>query len=128
MKNNYYIVKAVCGHVGKGKAVDKDFAVIAHSGKEAASKARLIPRVKHDFKYAIKSVVNVDYEAYALQLSMNDLDPYLKCENKRDQNRSCNALSIYRLHDEEEKATGKKISKRAYVNNYCFHDDFDWEY
>lgn len=128
MQSNYYIVKAVCGHVGRGKAVDKEFAVYAHSGKEAAAKAREIPRVKHDYKFAIKSVSNVDLMSFNVQKLLNDMDPFLNCGSKWEQYLLCPSLPTYRLHEEEEKKTGRKISKRAYVNNYCFHDEFEGEY
>ena len=61
MKNNsgLYIVDAVCGHVGRGKGVLKSFVVMANNAKEAAAAGRVIPRVKHDFKYAIQNVRKV---------------------------------------------------------------------
>ena len=126
MQSNYYIVKAVCGHVGKGMAVDKDFAVRANSGKEAASIARTLPRVKHDMKYAIKSVLKVCYEDYINQRSLNDSDPYLRCLNRQEQNYLCPSLNVYSIKIDEEEKLGKKVSRKAYVNNYCFHYD-NWE-
>lgn len=129
MQSNYYIVKAVCGHVGKGKAIDREFAVYAHSGKEAAAIARMLPRVKHDYKYAIKSVVNVDRNTFDVQYALNDLDPYLHCLNRSEQTMLCPALPTYSMVDEEEeKRGGGRISRRRYVNRYCFRDDFEEEY
>ena len=52
----YYRVEALCGHVGKGRCIRKEFGVVASNGKEAARVCRTIPRVKHDFKEAILSV------------------------------------------------------------------------
>ncbi len=126
MQGNYYIVKAVCGHVGRGKAVDKDFAICAKSGKEAASKVRAFPRVKHDMKGAIKSVLKVDYSDYVNQLFINESDPYLKCTNIQEQNYYCPSLNTYSLYPEEEHKQGRKVSKKAYMNNYCYHYD-NWE-
>lgn len=128
MQSNYYIVKAVCGHVGRGRAVDKDFAVCAASGKEAASIARAIPRVKHDMKYAIKSVLKVEYKDYLNQRFLNNCDPYFKCLNRREQDDLCPTLNVYSLREEDEQNYGRKVSKKAYVNNYCFRNDYMEEF
>ena len=130
MKSNYYIVRAVCGDVGKGKAVDKDFAVYAHSGREAAAIARDISRVKHDFKYAIKAVLNVDFITFVTQKAINEMDPYLNCGNIQEQQILCPNMEPYLLHEEagDVRKNNKTVSKKAYVNNYCFHNDFEGEY
>lgn len=123
MEDNYYIVKAVCGHVGRGWAIDKDFAICAGSGKEAASKVRAYPRVKHDLKYAIKSVTKVDYDEYINQISLNNEDQYMHCINKQEQDSLCPSLDIYSIRNGEDEKSGRKISKKAYINRYCYHSD-----
>ncbi|MGN1372736.1 MAG: hypothetical protein ACI4VK_01660 [Candidatus Coproplasma sp.] len=57
----YFEVQAKCGHVGRHNYVIKNFYVKAESGKEAARKIRLAPRVKHDRKDAIIRVKQIDY-------------------------------------------------------------------
>lgn len=126
MEDKYFIVKAVCGHVGRGWAVDKDFPICASSGKEAASKVRLYPRVKHDMKYAIKSVTKVGYEEYMNQIVVNNNDPYMHCMNKQEQESLCTVLDVYSIKKKNEQKSGRKISKKAYINNYCYHKD-SWE-
>lgn len=81
----YYKVTCKCGHVGKAHYVPISFALIANSKKEAAEKARSIPRVKHQHKDAILNVEEVDYEAYKCLVKDNNYDPYLKCSNKQEQ-------------------------------------------
>ena len=60
----FFVVTAVCGHVRRGWGIDKDFAVVADSAKEAAAIARQLPRVKHDLKMAIRNVREVDKNGY----------------------------------------------------------------
>ena len=81
---NYYIVNAMCGHVGKGMYVEKSFPIIASTGRDAAQACKAIPRVKHDNKRAILSVRKVDYVEYIEQKKTNDADPYLQAKSRRD--------------------------------------------
>ena len=81
----YYIVTAKCGHVGKKFYIPIDFAVMAGSASEAASKARQIPRVKHDHKDAILSVREIDRFEFAELAFVNEYDPYLQCTSKKEQ-------------------------------------------
>lgn len=123
MIRKFYIVTAVCGHVGKGKGIDRDFAIRASSAKEAARIARNLPRVKHDMKYAIKNVEEVDYEGYRRQRLINDNDPYLNCSNRQEQNLLCPQLDFYTI-EEEEKVKKQKVSEKKYFNSYCYHSDY----
>lgn len=122
MNENYYVVTAVCGHVGKGRGIDKDFAVRAFNGKEAARIARDLPRVKHDMKGAIKNVVEVDFERFERQILINDNDPFLRCRNRQEQNLLCPQLDFYTI-EKEEKRKKQKVSEKRYFNNYCYHSD-----
>lgn len=80
----YFIVNAMCGHVGRGMYVEKSFPIIAATRKEAAQACKSIPRVKHDNKRAILSVREVTYEEYKEQQKINDVDPYLQAKTRRD--------------------------------------------
>ena len=88
-ENKYYAVKTICGHVRKNNYIEITFGVIAKSGCDAASIARKIPRVKHDRKDAIISVVEITYDEYLSIRAQNENDPYLKCQNKQEQNINC---------------------------------------
>lgn len=57
-----YAVTAKCGHTGFGPGfyIPITFIVSAESAKEAAIKARQIPRVKHHHKDAISEVHAID--------------------------------------------------------------------
>ena len=82
----YFEVKTKCGHVGKKNCVWVKFAVVAENGKEAAEKARLFGRVKHDHPNAIGYVKEIDFESFMVLKVENDADPYLHCKNRREQN------------------------------------------
>lgn len=81
----YFLVKTQCGHVGRNHYIEIIFPVVAENGSEAALKARWIPRVKHDRKDAIVSVIEVGIEKYELQLEINRSDPYLQAQCPQDQ-------------------------------------------
>ena len=51
-----YEVICKCGHVGKQHYIEISFPIIAENGREAAKKARYLPRVKHHHKDAIINV------------------------------------------------------------------------
>ena len=80
-----YEVKCKCGHVGKKNYIIIAFPIIAESGKDAATRARQLPRVKHDQKDAIISVRKITDEEFEELISINNNDLYLKCNNKQEQ-------------------------------------------
>ena len=77
MFENYYLFEVMCGHVGAYAYIPVLFPIIAEDGREAAKKARSIPRVKHHNKYAILSVKKCSYEEYLAQKEANEEDAYL---------------------------------------------------
>ncbi len=81
----YYRVQAKCGHVGKNYYVLKNFYIRAESGKEAAKKARELPRVKHHHKDAIREVVEICFEDYLSGMQLNDSDMYFKSTSPKEQ-------------------------------------------
>ena len=81
-----YEVKCKCGHVGRKNYIVIAFPIIANNGKEAASIARYIPRVKHDHKDAIISVREINDDEYESLIENNQNDKYLQCNNKQEQN------------------------------------------
>ncbi len=80
-----YEVECKCGHVGRKNYIVVSFAVIAENGKEAASIARNIPRVKHDHKDAILNVRKINDEEFDEINERNHHDLYLQCENIQEQ-------------------------------------------
>jgi len=80
-----FAVEAKCGHVGRNNYIIKRFAITAENGKEAAQKARFLPRVKHDHKDAILSVQLLDEVSYLELLNKNRQDPYFRCKNIQEQ-------------------------------------------
>jgi hypothetical protein len=118
---NYYIVTAMCGHVGKGRGILKDLPVRASNARQAAAIARDIPRVKHDYKMAIVGVRRVDYYDYLEQKEINSDDPYFRIQNKRDQFAACGYLETINLKEIAELnryPKKSKVSERCYVNHY----------
>jgi len=97
-----YAVKTKCGHVGRHRYMEIEFPIIAETKKEAAKIARGLPRVKHDHKFAILSVEQIDRIRYDELKENNSLDLYLKIKSKYQQ-----------------KAIEDEINKRAkYEENY----------
>ena len=86
VKQQYYEVEAKCGHVGSTSCVWIRFAVVAESRKDAAKRARMFGRVKHDHPNAIGYVKEIDFESFMVLKAENDADPYLHCKSKREQN------------------------------------------
>ncbi len=81
---NYYLVTTMCGHVGKKHYIPINFAIEAVNPTEAMEKARRIPRVKHDNKFAILAIKPISYEAYLEQRKANREDAYLKARSDED--------------------------------------------
>lgn len=102
MENKYYAVTTKCGHVGRGKYTKITFPIIASCGREAATIARHMPRVKHDLKYAIIDCFEVSYDEYLNLKEINSNNPYLQCKNVQEQNLLCEYLylSVYSLYEE----------------------------
>ena len=82
---NFFEVTAKCGHVGRNYYYKGVFYVQAENGKLAAKDVRTKPRVKHDRKDAILSVVKVDYETFKLGEVRYRSNPYFYCHNKQEQ-------------------------------------------
>ncbi len=117
----FYIVDAVCGHVGRGNYVIKSFAIEATNAKEAATRGRNIPRVKHDYKYAIQNVREVSLQSYVIQKLKNQFDPYMQVTNRADQDRYCEDLEVARLEDLggiKITRSKPKVGHKKYINNY----------
>lgn len=103
-----YEVECKCGHVGRKNYIVIGFAIIAENGKEAASIARNIPRVKHDHKDAILNVRKINDEEFDEICERNDNDLYLRCNNKQEQ-RILDLTS--RLHKEERYLDHEEIDQ-----------------
>ena len=117
----FYIVDAVCGHVGRGNYVLKSLCIEARTAKEAAEKGRNTPRVKHHYKYAIQNVSEVPFEKFLVQKLKNTFDPYLHVTNSTEQRMYCNDMEILRLEDLGGIKMAKskpKVGHKKYVNNY----------
>lgn len=80
-----YKVIAKCGHVGQNFYIDKVFAVMAETGKDAAEKVRYMPRVKHHHKDAIRSVEEISIKEFWKLKRIIDEDAYFSCHNIQDQ-------------------------------------------
>ena len=125
----FFIVDAVCGHVGRDYGVVKSFAITAADSKDAAAVCRTLPRVKHHFKYAIRNVRKVSLMEYVIQYTRNAFDPYLTSENVQDQNRvldQIHKVSMENLGRKEGYKKTSKVSYKRYVNNYLMDNGEDW--
>lgn len=97
--SRYFIVDAICGHVGRNNGIVKSFPVAAENAKHAAAVTRKFPRVKHDYKYAIQNVREVTKEEYLKQKEINKEDPYLLSKSKYEQNLNYNNPSVFPMDD-----------------------------
>ena len=97
--SKYFIVDAVCGHVGRNNGIVKSFPIAAENAKHAAAVARKFPRVKHDYKYAIQNVREVTKEEYLRQKEINAADPYLLSKSKYEQNLNCRELDVFHMKE-----------------------------
>ena len=124
--SRYFIVDAICGHVGRNNGIVKSFPVAAENAMHATAVTRKFPRVKHDYKYAIKNVREVTKEEYFKQKEINKEDPYLLSKSKYEQNLNCNNLSVFTMDDITEK-TKRKHPPRYKKGRKRFDDEL-WEY
>ena len=108
---NYYKVAAKCGHVRKGHYIIKDFYVKAEDGKNAAYIVRYLPRVKHDWKYAIISVEPITRDEFIQGLELHKSDSYFNVTNSSDQ-RLYGAVDFEQIMDFDEPITKKKKKDR----------------
>jgi len=80
-----FAVETKCGHVGRNNCIIITFPIKAASKKEAAARAKALPRVKRDHKDAIRNVEEIDYKKYRSLLAENNRNPYLTCKNVQEQ-------------------------------------------
>ena len=111
MGYKYYIVRAKCGHVGKQKHIEIDFAVYGLNAKEAATRAREIPRVLHHRKDAIVSVNEVSHSEYIKQYDLNAKNPYLNSLNIQEQRKNCPSLYEDLIYENRYENNDKKKRK-----------------
>lgn len=80
----YYLVKAKCGHVGKGKYLEVDFPIRAETMSDAAQMCLQRPKVKRHLKNAISSVCEIPYDDY-LEMMNTFLDnSYVRSHTKKE--------------------------------------------
>lgn len=113
----YYQVKVRCGHVGRNNYIPKTFYIKAEDGKEAALKARKIPRVKHDKKFAILGVNKITKDEYLEGIKINKGDPFLKVTSAQEQRVLCPNLDEEIIREEETITYKKSQVRRHLVEN-----------
>lgn len=104
-----YEVEVKCGHVGRNYYTVKTVPVIAESGMEAAERARMMPRVKHDHPDAIRQVRVVDAAHFFELVNVHREDPYFHCHSIQEQKQLCPDLEIFC----EERLDGTEEMKEA---------------
>lgn len=110
---NYYLVKAQFGHVGRNCYIVKTIPVYAENGKEAATFVRWMPRVKHDRKDAIIEVKKCTYDEYLNQKEINSSDSYFQVCNRQQQNLLCEDIEKQII---SYQLPNNKISKIERIN------------
>jgi hypothetical protein len=117
----YYKVVAKCGHVGKNRYYEGVFFEKANNGKEAAYTVRFRPRVKHDHKDAILSVLEITLKDYLRGLKSRD-EPFFNCKNSYQQRIVWEKIvsKIYTEKDDNYAKScysGKKLLLKEHENN-----------
>ena len=123
---NYYIVKAKCGHVGKGKYIPIDFPIRSRDAKRAAFIIRQKPGVKHHHSDAILSVRKVSYVEFILYRKIFKDDLYWQRARRNF------AALVYRVKEEgfffhidkpsknnREPKINKRASRSFRVRKFC---------
>ena len=113
-QTNYYLVTAMCGHVGKKHYVPVNFAVEAPNPLEAMEFTRRIPRVKHGRKDAILEIKPISYEAYLEQRKANREDPYLQARTEDDIKAISGLKKRIHKYDEDRPLRTGQSKRRAY--------------
>lgn len=117
----YFKVTAKCGHVGRGYYYPGEFFVMADSAKEAASKVRCFPRVKHDHKDAILSVDEITKIESIYGMARKRNTAYYYCHNIQQQNlieaTILDKLEIDLKQEDKPKYKNNKHSLRKAFNN-----------
>lgn len=116
----YYEVKAKCGHVGKNNYYLGTIYVCAEDGRKAAYMVRNCPRVKHDKKDAIISVLEISWDEWCEGNKLMHNSPYWMSENIQDQRQNCPNLDDFIFR--EEKGEMKKTKKHSLRKNYNEYD------
>lgn len=123
----YYEVKAKCGHVGKNNYIIKSFYVYAYNGKDAASRVRSIPRVKHDQKDAIRFVKEITREEYDTGIERNHNDSYFTVDNKKDQSILCVDINEDICRETEKEVYKKQTHKRKHLIENLMYKEWKTE-
>lgn len=114
----YYLAICKCGHVGRTKYVEKAFPLKASSKKEVAKIARQKGRVKHDDKYAIRSVVEISEEEYLKQLKIHHSDQFFKVHSVQEQRARCpEVYNLVQIEKQLQPTYKRKNEKRRLVEN-----------
>ena len=88
MKDNltkkYFLVTAMCGHVGRLSYIPKNFAVRAYTASEASQLVKKFPRLKKQRKDVILNCIEINRKQYLIQRDINRRDPYLNAKCHAD--------------------------------------------
>ena len=110
----YCKVLVKCGHVGINNCINIWLPIEATNRKDAAAKARWMPRVKHHHKDAILNVSEISKEEYYELIEINNNDPYLNCHSKQDQN-CIDDLYTRIIEDTYNSSKNKKNDKKLFI-------------
>lgn len=118
MTQKYFAVTVKFGHVGQHKCIIKTVPIKAESGKEAALRARWMPRAKHHDKHAIINVKEIDLEAYLVLLTEKSLEPYFQCKNIQEQRNECKGIEekVQYMNENEIDYENREKTRKSKVN------------
>lgn len=141
-ETKYYAVECKCGHTGSRMYyIPITFAVAASDAKEAAKKARSIPRCKHHHKDCILDVEEIGFDKYVELRMKNDDDPYLKCHSIQEQNKydlkdrfviDPHYFESIVVQEEDEQIHQNYFGKtkirnpKRFIRNYCLEEAYSY--
>lgn len=117
-----FVVIAKCGHVGRGRYIEREFPVIAESASAAAQMILCAPKVKKQLKNAITSVHEISETEYVDIKKEWDADAYIHSHYKAELPISLEEETI-RLDFGGRRASsfesrGERLSYRLRKNSY----------
>ncbi len=80
----YFLVKAKCGHVGRGKYIEVDFPICAETMHDASQSCLQRPKVKRHLKNAISSVREVSFDDYQEERQAFNVNSYVRAHTKKE--------------------------------------------
>ncbi|MDE6242282.1 MAG: hypothetical protein K2M08_07695 [Anaeroplasmataceae bacterium] len=112
----FYLVTVKCGHVGRGRYVEKNIPLYSNTKKDASKIALDHSKVKRHLKNAVSFVQEISYIDYIEKKKEYDEDSYFRAHSKQEL--SFINLSIQHLSKRKRYKSEYEFKSRAERINY----------